>query len=121
MKVRSTHGISARSFKAFNTATTSGLLYNQMSPPKRTDDNENEMCSRGVALVQGIQCCDHLRTPVQPNEPAETDENEMRNTHGTSRFELPPLHNQMSSPKWADENESEKCSRVTRATKLVIQ
>ena len=37
---------------------------------------------------------------------------------------LPPaeaLYNQMSLPKRMDENEKEKCSRVTRATKLVIQ
>ena len=42
MKMRdtSTDGPSARWFKAFNTATTSGLLHNQISPPKRTNENE---------------------------------------------------------------------------------
>jgi hypothetical protein len=51
MKMRNTDGASARWFKAFNTATTSGLLHNQISPPKRTNENENEKYSRDITLA----------------------------------------------------------------------
>jgi hypothetical protein len=51
MKMRNTDGASARWFKAFNTVTTSGLLHNQISPPKRTYENENEKYSRDITLA----------------------------------------------------------------------
>jgi hypothetical protein len=59
-----------------------------MSPPKRTDDNENEICTHGTSRW------------FKPFNTATT---------------CGLLHSQMSLPKGADENENEKYSRdITR-------